>query len=148
MDYPPLLRLASAAQYRAHFENIYCRGPIATFDGIEVRFRKRDFNHSFFESKHRNSRKDDFSLKRAERMDWIKTALRDPDAERYLGWDKRRRTYVRSRRVTVVMSNYVVVIALKSEKKADFVTAFVADTAASPNRPSTVDLVRRGPKWA
>jgi len=147
MSYPPLLQLATAAEYRTHFESLYCRGPIATFDGIKVRFRKRDFNHCFFESSRRDGNKDDFSSKRAERMEWIKAALQDAHADRYLGWDKAKRTYDRSRRVTVVMGNYVVVIRITAARKADCVTAFVADTPARPGRPSTIDMIRRGPKW-
>ena len=147
MEYPPLLKLATAAQYRTHFENVYCRRPIATFDGIAVRFRKKDFNHCFFESTSRNKKKDLFSLRRAERMDWIKKALEDPNSERYLGWDKRKKQYVKSRRVTVVKGNFVVVIALTGTTSADFVTAYLADTPAQPGRLATIDLIRRGPKW-
>jgi len=147
MTYPPLLRLPSVAAYRAHFKNIYCRRPIVTFDGIEVRFRTSKFNHCFFESSRRDGNKDRFSAKRAERMDWIKVALQDAGAERYLGWDKTRRSYDRSRRVTVVMGNYVVVIEMTGKNKADFVTAFVADTTAPRGRRSTLDLIKAGPKW-
>ena len=147
MDYPPLLRLASTAEYRDHFETVYCREPILTFDGIKVRFRRRDFNHSFFESSHRDGEKDDFFTRRAERMDWIKTALQDAGADRYLGWEKSRRSYARSRRVTVVMGNYVVVIEITGPAKAAFVTAFVADASASPGTQSTLDKIESGPKW-
>ena len=147
MNYPLLLQLTTAAEYRDHFEIVYCRGPITAFDGIEVHFRKRDFNHSFFESSHRDGNKDIFSHKRAERMDWIKAALRDANADRYLGWDKSRRAYTRSRRVTVVMNNYVVVIGISGPTKADFVTAFVADTPAPTGIPSTLDKIKSGPKW-
>jgi hypothetical protein len=89
-----------------------------------------------------------FSTKRAERIDWIKAALEDPHSERYEGWDKQRKRYDPSRRVTLVMGNYVVVIALKGQQRADFVTAYVADTPARPGRPSTVDMIRRGPRCA
>jgi hypothetical protein len=146
--YPPLLKLATAAEFRSHYEGTYCRCPIVTFDGIAVRFRKRHFNHCFFESTNRDGTKNLFSQKRAERIDWIRAALQDATAERYWGWDKNRRRYDRARRVTVVMGDYVVVIAITSPTTADFVTAFVADTPASPGRPSTIDQIRRGPKWA
>ena len=147
MSYPPLLKLATAAEYRLHYENIYCRAPIVTFDGIAVRFRTRDFNHCFFESSRRDSTKDLFSAMRAERMDWITAALKDPNAELYCGWDKKRRRYDRSRRVAVVMGDYVVIIALTSPTTATFVTAFAADTPACAGRPSTIDQIRKGPKW-
>ena len=67
MAYPPLLELPGEAEYRAHFEATYCRGPIRAFDGIEVRFRKRDFDHCCFESSRRDGAKDAFSQPRAKR---------------------------------------------------------------------------------
>ena len=137
MEYPPLLTCATVDEYRAHFEGAYCRGPIRTFDGIAVRFRKRCFDHAFYESTNRDSNKDTFSQRRAERMDWIKVALEDPQSERYQGWDKRRKRRTPSRRVTLVMGNYVVVIALKNPREAVFITAFVAEM-------STVAKIREG----
>jgi len=145
--YPPLLDLEDEAAYRAHFEAVYCRGPIEAFDGVQVRFRKRDFDHCCFESSRRDGSKDQFSLLRARRLDWIKAALQDPNSECYQGWDKKRKRYDGRRRVAVVMGNYVVVIALKGRGRADFVTAYVADTPGAPGRPSTVDMIRRGPRW-
>ncbi len=50
MPYPPLAHYESESQYRAHFEEIYCVENIMTFDGIPVRFKKRDFDHAFYES--------------------------------------------------------------------------------------------------
>lgn len=102
---------------------------------------------SFFESTRRDGVKDLFSQKRAERMDWVQAALQDATADRYCGWDKDRRRYDRSRRVTVVMGDYVVVIAITSPTTAEFVTAFVADTPGRPGRLSTIDQIKRGPKW-
>jgi hypothetical protein len=54
MSLPPLKTFANADECRAHFEAVYCSGPIPAFDGIQVRFRKRDFDHCFFESSHRD----------------------------------------------------------------------------------------------
>lgn len=119
-----------------------------TFDGIAVRFRKHRFDHCFFESSHRDKVKDRFSTLRAERMDWIKAALADPASERYWGWDGKKKCYDHTRRVTVVMGNYVVVIMLTGAKTADFVTAYVADTVGMRGRKSTIDLIRSGPKCA
>lgn len=147
MNYPPLLNCKSIDEYRAHFESTYCKAPISTFDGITVRFRKRDFNHCFFESSHRDSVKDTFSQRRAERLYWIKTALEDPGSERYQGWDKKRKRYDANRRVIVVMGNYVVVIAITGAKTADFKTAFVAETQTSTGQFSTIDKIRRSPEW-
>jgi hypothetical protein len=80
-----MIFFASEAECRAHFERIYCQGPITTFDVIMVRFRKKHFEHCFFESSGRNGIKDTFSPPRAERIDWIKAALEDPMSELYYG---------------------------------------------------------------
>ena len=106
---------------------MYCQQSITTFDGILVIFRKKQFDHCFFESSSRDGKKDLFSQKRAERIDWIKAALLDPHGELYVGWDRKRKRYDKRRRVTIVMREYVVVIRLKGLKTADFVTAYVAD---------------------
>ena len=53
-------------------------------------------------------------------MDWIKTALQDPGAERYMGWDRKKKKHNPSRRVCVG-------IALKKKGGADFITAYVSD---------------------
>jgi len=148
VPYPPLLSLAGEAQYRAHFETVYCRGPITTFDGIRVRFRKCDFDHCCFESSHRDRRKDMFSRSRAERLDWIGAALRDPNAELFIGWDRDRKRYNPNRRVAVVMHNYIVIIAITAPNRARFVTAYLADAQPQkPGRPSSLDLIRSSPKW-
>lgn len=148
MVYPPLVRYASEDDYRRHYEQVYCRKPIVTFDGIKVRFRKDQFKHLFRESSRRDGNKDQFSIPRAERIDWIKTALEDPDSERFVGWDNRKKRYDYKRRVAIVMGNYVVIIRLKNASSAFFVTAFVADTLTTPTRPSTIDQILKGPKWA
>lgn len=150
MTYPPLVSYASEAEYQKHFEDVYCKEPIATFDGIPVRFRKRDFHHAFFESV-RGGHDNLFSTKRAERIDWIKKTLQDPNADRYQGWDKKNKKYDKSRRVTVVMGNYIVVIVVRQNKRTGdqtghFITAYVADTPAKRGRPSTIDRIRRSPK--
>lgn len=139
--YPPLLKLPDAAAYRARFEAIYCAGVVTTFDGITVRFRKSDFDHCFFESSRRNRIKDTFSPLRAERLEWIAVALQDAAADRFQGWDRNSKTYGKTRRVTLVCGNYVVVIALTGAKSARFVTAYVADT------PRTLSKLKTSPKW-
>jgi len=140
MPYPPLVNYSSEEEYRRHFERIYCNGPVVTFDDIPVRFRKKDFDHAFFES--RQAKDDTFSIIRAERIDWIKAALQDPCSERYVGWDNKQKGYDRKRRVTLVMENYVVVIALTAAGAGIFITAFVADSE------KTLKLIRQGPGWA
>ncbi len=139
MNYPPLLQGKTPDEYRSIFEAMYCRGPILTFDGIEVRFRKKDFNHCFFESV--RSKDDTFSFLRAERIQWIRYALQDPNSDRRIGWDSTRKRFDKKRRVAVVMGNYVVVILLTGDKKADFVTSFVADSER------TFQMLKKSPKW-
>lgn len=139
--YPPLLKLADEAAYRARFEAIYCAGTVTTFDMIAVRFQKRDFDHCFFESSLRNRIKDTFSQLRAERLEWIAVALQDASADRFQGWDRDTKTYDKNRRVTLVCGNYVVVIALIGPKSARFITAYVADT------PNTLAKIKTSPKW-
>lgn len=139
MDYPPLVTNATEAEFRVHFERVYCQGPIETFDGIQVRFRKSQFDHAFFESK--KAKDDTFSLSRAERIDWIKAALLDNGADLRVGWDNQRRCSARDRRVAIVKGNYVLIIRLLgSSKSAEFVTAFVADS-------STIQKIRKSSKW-
>lgn len=140
MPYPPLVSYDSIEGYRDHFERVYCRGPVVTFDGISVRFQKRDFYHAFFESK--RIKDDTFSLKRAQRIDWIKTTLLDPTSERYVGWDSNKKKYDHHRRVAVVKGNYVVVIAVTVNGQGRFITAYVADSGR------TIRMIRQGPKWA
>ena len=139
VSYSPLLQGKSPAEYRSYFEATYCRGPITTFDGIEVRFRKRDFNHCFFESV--LEKDDTFSHQRAERIQWIKAALQDPHAELYVGWDNKKKRLAKDRRVAIVVQNYVVVIRFIGARSAAFVTAFVAEE-------STLRKIRKGPRCA
>lgn len=146
MDYPPLVKYDSAVKYRQHFENIYCRGPLATFDGIQVRFGKTDFNHCFFETV--GTKDDTFSFERAERVDWIKAALQDPSSELYVGWSRKKKKLDFKRRVAIVMHNYIVVISMKNKQNADFCTAYLAGTVPLKGRNfSTLDLIKTGPKW-
>jgi hypothetical protein len=142
MFYPPLVEYPAQDDYRAHFEQAYCRGTVTTFDGIAVRFRKKHFDHAFFErSVRRSGAKDTFSIERARRIAWIGTALADPDAELFIGWDSLHKRDAPGRRVALVCENFVVVIAIIDEDHANFVTAFVADTEAS------LDRIRRGARW-
>ena len=140
MVYPQLVTYQTKTEYQIHFNQIYCQGPIVTFDNIAVRFRKDDFYHAFFESV--GGKDDTFSTKRAERIDWIKAALQDPHSDRYVGWDSKRKRYDGKRRVTVVVNNYVVVIALNpAGDKAHFITAYVADSGR------TIRMIKQSPRW-
>ena len=146
MGSPPFVEYENEAAYRAHFRRVYCQRPIWTFDDIEVRFRVRQFDHCFFESSRRDGVKDVFSRDRARRIDWIRASLQDPEAELYEGWDSYRKRPDPSRRVALVLGEYAVIIAMKGDLKADFVTAFVAQPAP-PGQLSTVQKIRRGRIW-
>ncbi|MEA3232456.1 MAG: hypothetical protein U9Q05_11945 [Thermodesulfobacteriota bacterium] len=140
MTYPPLVYYQDKNEYRKHFEREYCKNPIITFDGLKVRFNKRDFEHAFYESI--NTKDDSFSIKRAQRINWIKTALQDPESERYFGWNKNRRKIDRKRRVTIVMKEYVVVIGINKKRTTGwFITAFIADSGR------TLKMIRESPKY-
>jgi len=140
---PSLLHLASEAAYQAHFEAKYCAAPVITFDGIPVFFSKTTFTHAFFECSQRDGRKDTFSSARAERMDWIATALQDRCAARYQGWDGKKRRYDPTRRVAVVIQDFVIVIRIKAKQdgslKADFVTCYQAD--------NSIGKIHSSPAW-
>ncbi|MEN8131268.1 MAG: hypothetical protein ABFS45_13955 [Pseudomonadota bacterium] len=138
MAYPPLVHYATEQEYRVHFERVYCRGPIQTFDGITVRFRKDQFYHCFFESV--NTKDDTFSPRRAERINWIKAALQDQNAELRLGWDNRKKRPANDRRVAIVVGNYVVIIRIYRRKSAEFITTFVAGQR-------TINQIRTNPLW-
>lgn len=143
MVMPPLLILADEAAYRAHYERMLCRGGILTHDGIPVFFRRQDFAHAFFESSGRRGEKDVFSLVRAERMNWIAAALADPGAQRFQGWHGREKRYDPTRRVTVVMGDFVIVIGIRQNRdrslKANFMTCYQAD--------NSIGKVRQSPIW-
>ena len=138
--YPPLVHYSTELEYQAHYEQTYCKGPVMTGDGIAVRFRKANFRHLFFESTQRNGVKDAFSQPRACRIDWILAALNDPTIPMRMGWIKKKNRYDPARRVVVAQGNYVVVIHLTGNSKANHVTAYVADRG-------TVAKIMRGPEW-
>ncbi len=141
MAIPQLVQYETKKEYRQHYEREYCRKPLETFDGILVRFRKSQFDHCFYESTRRDRVKDEFSERRAKRIDWIKAALQDENADLYVGWDRSKKRYTRYRRVAVIVDNYVVIIRLLKEGRAEFVTAYVADS------PSTIKKIRQGLRW-
>jgi hypothetical protein len=144
MSLPPLVHYGTALEYRAHYERVYCRGKILTFDGIRVYFSPGTFDHAFYESTNRDGNKDKFSSARAERIDWIKATLEHPNADIYAGWNKMARCYDPTRRVAVVFEKFVVVIALRIKQdsvlKANFVTGYQAD--------NSIGSIRSSPIWS
>lgn len=132
--------------FRDMWTAAYCKQEIYTFDGIRVYFYDDNFDHAFYESTdrrqgiHKSKKKDVLSLKRLARLYWIKDVLRDPDAELYVGYESKTKSYTRSKRVAVVKNNYIVVIQIYADKKAKFITAYVAD--------ESIGKIKEGPKWS
>lgn len=97
--------------FRDMWNAAYCKQEIYTFDGIRVFFYDDNFDHAFYES-----------------------------TDRRQGIHKsKNKSYTRSKRVAVVKNNYVVVIQIYADKKAKFITAYVAD--------NSIDKIKEGPKW-
>ncbi len=144
MALPPLVHYATVAEYRSHYERVYCRGNIQTFYGIRVYFGVGKFGHMFYESTARDGRKDVFSPVRAQRIDWIKATLEHPTAALFEGWDKASRQYDATRRVAVVYEDFVVVVAMGLKQdgslKANFVTSYQAD--------NSIAKIRSSPAWS
>lgn len=144
MALPPLVHYATVAEYRSHYERIYCRGNILTFDGIRVHFGASKFGHMFYESTARDGRKDVFSPVRAQRIDWIKATLEHPGAALFEGWDKTSMRYDATRRVAVIYEDFVVVVAMGLKQdgslKANFVTCYQAD--------NSIGKIRNSPAWS
>jgi hypothetical protein len=141
MHLPPLVQYQSEDDYYQHFCREYCNTGIKTFDRIVVDFYPRQFSHAFRESANRKEEdKSIFSTWRAQRIDWIKWALLNPNAELYQGWDNAKKMSNPRRRVCIVVNNYVVVIQIKGDKKAFFITAFQANSR-------TLGMIRSNPIW-
>ncbi len=142
MPLPPLVLYPTAAEYRTHFEQGYCRSVIATFDGIRVYFSIGHFEHCFYESSARNGLKDVFSPVRAQRIDWIKATLEHPQACLFAGWNKKERYVESTRRVAVVFEDFAVIVQmglkLNGELRGNFVTCYQADNSITKIRASPV----------
>ncbi|MDP3842664.1 MAG: hypothetical protein Q8Q81_08725 [Oxalobacteraceae bacterium] len=143
MGLPPLVHYDTAVEYRQHYERVYCRGIIVTFDGIRVYFPESKFGHAFYESTTRDGRKDILSPVRAPRIDWIKATLEHPQADLFKGWNKDSCCYDDARRVAVVYEDFVVVVAMSIKQdgtlKANFVTCYQAD--------NSIGKIRTSPTW-
>lgn len=139
---PPLLDLLDQAAYHAHYIQMLCKSPTTCCDGIVVYFGRNTFYHAFFESV--VFKDDTFSLKRAERMDWIVATLQDPNSDRFQGWCSRKKVHEPHRRVEVVHEDFVVVLQIsKSQQgvlKANFVTCYHADRS--------INAIRKSPLWS
>ena len=132
MQTPPLVKYKSIDEYRSLFENMYCKKPIITFDGIPVYFRKELFDDCMFESSDWQMRDNIlFSMTRAERINWIGETLKNPASDLYFGWDRNRKRIDHNSRVAVAYDDFVVVVRIKRREgeiyKAKFRTAYLAD---------------------
>jgi hypothetical protein len=143
MSLPPLVQYPTPGEYRAHYEQMYCRGVISTFDGIRVYFSADRFGHAFYESTAQAGHKGLFSAVRAQRIDWIKATLEHPHARLYEGWIKATSQYDATRRVAVVYEDFAVIVQMGLKKdgslKANFVTCYQAD--------NSIDKIERAPTW-
>lgn len=140
---PDFVIYETPEEYKCYYEEIYCKAPTLTFDGIKVFFSKDKFDHAFFESTKRNGVKDIFSEERAKRIDWIKATLENPKADLYQGWDKDSKKYFPHRRVSVVFGDFAVIIGLSLNKKngelkGNFITCYEADNSIGKIRISPV----------
>ncbi len=134
---PPLVYYDSIYEYRKHYINKYVKRKILSFDNIEVKFTIYQFEHAFFKASIPNATyKDLFDKDRAERIDWIEYTLTSGYAEVYLKRDNRQR------RLHILLDNYVVVINISrnDEKRAFFITAYLADTERHINLLKTNEL--------
>lgn len=145
MSQPALLMLNSIMEYKKHYESMYCRAEIFTADNIRIYFQPQKFGHAFYEnSQGKPGPKDQFSPERAQRMDWINSTLKHPEALLFFGWDKDNRVYEKSRRVSVVFEQFVVVITLSFSNnnvlKGNFVTCYLASN-------KTIETIKTSPLW-
>ncbi len=144
MTLPKLKKCKTIDEYRKYFKDRYCNTSrsVTTFDGITVVFKPNQFKHSFYESSEKWKRdKKKFSLKRAERIDWIDYALKNADASLYIGYNKKSKIYNKKRRVCLKNKDYVVVIEFKDNRRATFITAFTAD------KKQTLNSIKKSPTW-
>lgn len=83
MELPPLLILESEEEYREHYIRTLANGPaVITPDGIQVDFYEDKFDYVFWgRSSSWQKKKDRFAPERAQRMDWIRPLLVDPNAD-------------------------------------------------------------------
>ncbi|WP_295666581.1 hypothetical protein [uncultured Haemophilus sp.] len=144
MEKPSLLTYTNISDYKKHYEDNYQRAEIFTFDNIRVYFSESKFGHAFYENSNgKKGDKNQFSLERASRMDWIKATLTNSDAKIYKGWNKVSRSYEDTRRASVVYDDFVVVIEFSLKKtgelKGKFVTCYVAD--------NSITKIRSSPEW-
>lgn len=141
---PPFLDLPDEKTYLEHFLTHYCRREIKTHDGIRVFFKRETFTHAFYESSLRDNHKDQFSLRRAKRMDWIIRTLADKTAYEFQGWVTRKKNYDPTRKTAILYDTFVVIVgfSLKNDNtlKGNFITCYPAD--------DSFIKIQRAPVWS
>lgn len=129
-------------ELRSIWSKTYCEKDIFTFDNIKVDFFSSMFNHCFYDSANRKKGdKSILSYNRLEKIYWIKDALEDVHAIRKVGWNKKAKSYDKSRRVAIVKNNYIVVIVIYANKRARFITAYEV------NNEKNLELIKKSPDW-
>lgn len=144
MSLPALRNFADEAECKKYYIDNYCNKEICTHDGIKVKFHEDTFEHSFYirAQKKWKSKKDHFSVERGERIDWIRYVLQDPTIIPRQGYDKAKKCFDNSRRVTFLApNNYVVVIQIDNKGDGRFVTAFIVDSEEVANK------IKGNPIW-
>lgn len=132
---PPFLNLADEQAYRTHFHDNLCTLPLRTSNGTPVYVAQRLFEHAFFESRNHNKVKDEFSVDRAKRMEWIALTLASGSAIRVQGWDSRKGRYVPDTCVFHAFEMFVVVVKISRDSsgslKGNLITCYHADRSLS-----------------
>lgn len=141
MPAPQLLYLPDEPAYRMHYIRHYVNGGgVRTFDGILVRFFPTAFKDAFYrDSAPKAGDKALFDWTRAERMDWIRWLLTDPQAKVH----RRRIKGKGLRRIALdPTTRYAVITQVDGQNPqlARFITAYVAT-------PRTVRRMCSNPAW-
>lgn len=136
------LILPTTEDYKQHFRNKVCCGPVTTPQQVKVFFPPSTFEHAFFEAPGRDGVKSsEISPSRAQRMDWIRKGLADPSSQWFAGWDKISKRYVHHRAACVVGGKFVIVVrrSRSDRLKAEFMTCYWAD--------NSIDKILKSPAW-
>lgn len=130
--YSKLTHLQGESEYKKLFLEEYCQDDIKTCHDIVVKFYSKHFEHAFFTSSDRKSKKKDiFDINRAQRILWIKKVLKDENIPIYQGHNTQTKKSDKNRRVSLLTPDgYVVVIRMTGMKKAEFLTAFVINDSS------------------
>ena len=143
MSLPKLRKFTSERECKNYFVENYCNCEVKTHDGIVVKFYDDMFEHAFYTRtcKSWKAKKDHFAVDRGERIDWIKYVLLDSSIIPRQGYDKAKRSYDNSRRVTFLTpNNYVVVISIIKPGNAKFVKAYLVDNSDTASKLSSAPV--------